>query len=66
MRRLWAYILLALTSLILVGVGFVPLMRNTNANIDYQSGREILFHVESKDGEGNELSQKNRSRRHVR
>ena len=57
MRRLWAYILLALTSLILVGVGFVPLMRNTNANIDYQSGREILFHVESKD-ETRELSQK--------
>ena len=58
MRRLWAYILLALTSLILVGVGFVPLMRNTNANIDYQSGREILFHVESKDGEDNQLSEK--------
>ena len=55
MRRLWAYILLAFTSLVLVGVGFVPLMRNTNANIDYQSGREILFHVESKD-ESTELS----------
>ena len=60
MRRLWAYILLALTSLILVGVGFVPLMRNTNANIDYQSGREILFHVEIKDDDtdSQELSQK--------
>lgn len=55
MRRLWAYILLAFTSLVLVGVGFVPLMRNTNANIDYQSGREILFHVETKD-ESRELS----------
>ena len=58
MRRLWAYILLALTSLILVGVGFVPLMRNTNANIDYQSGREILFHVENKNDVDNELSEK--------
>ncbi len=57
MRRLWAYILLSLTSLILVGVCFVPLMRNTNANIDYQSGREILFHVESKD-ETKELNDK--------
>lgn len=57
MRRLWAYILLALTSLILVGVGFVPLMRQTNANIDYQSGREILFHVEAKD-ESIELNKK--------
>ena len=55
MRRLWAYILLAFTSLVLVGVSFVPLMRNTNANIDYQSGREILFHVESKD-ESTELT----------
>ena len=55
MRRLWAYILLAFTSLVLVGVSFVPLMRNTNANIDYQSGREILFHIESKD-ESVELS----------
>ena len=57
MRRLWSYILLALTSFILVGVGFVPLMRKTNANIDYQSGREILFHVEKKDDE-TELSEK--------
>ena len=53
MRRLWAYILLALTSFILVGVGFVPLMRQTNANIDYQSGREIIFHIENKDGNDN-------------
>ena len=57
MRRLWAYILLAFTSLLLVGVGFVPVMRKTNANIDYQSGREILFHVESKDA-SRELTQK--------
>ena len=55
MRRLWAYILLAFTSLVLVGVGFVPLMRQSNANIDYQSGREILFHVEGKD-ESTELT----------
>ena len=49
MRRLWAYILLAFTSLLLVGVGFAPLMKNVNSNIDYQSGREIVFHVEGKD-----------------
>ena len=48
MRRLWAYILLAVTSLVLIGVGFVPLMRNVNSNMDYQPGREIVFHVESK------------------
>ena len=49
MRRLWAYILLAFTSLVLVGVGFSPLVKSANSNIDYQSGREIVFHVESKD-----------------
>lgn len=55
MRRLWAYILLAFTSLVLVGVGFTPLMKNVNSNIDYQSGREIVFHVEAKE-EGKELT----------
>ena len=49
MRRLWAYILLAVTSLVLIGVSFAPLMKNTRSNMDYQSGREIVFHVESKD-----------------
>ena len=51
MRRLWAYILLAFTSLLLVGVGFAPLMKGVNSNIDYQSGKEIVFHVEGKDEE---------------
>ena len=52
MRRLWAYILLAFTSLVLVGVAFTPVLKNANSNIDYQSGREITFHIESKeDGE---------------
>ena len=50
MRRLWAYILLAFTSLVLVGVGFTPVLKNANSNIDYQSGREITFHIEGKDG----------------
>ncbi len=49
MRRLWAYILLAFTSLVLVGVSFAPVLKNANSNIDYQSGREITFHIEAKD-----------------
>ena len=49
MRRLWAYILLAFTSLVLVGVCFTPVLKGANSNIDYQSGREITFHIESKD-----------------
>ena len=49
MRRLWAYILLAFTSLVLVGVGFSPVLKNANSNIDYQSGREITFHIQGKD-----------------
>lgn len=56
MRRLWAYILLAFTSLVLVGVGFTPVLKNANSNIDYQSGREITFHIESKD-EGVEVTE---------
>ncbi len=50
MRRLWAYFLLAFTSLVLVGVAFSPLLKSANSNIDYQSGREIIFHIENKDG----------------
>ena len=56
MRRLWAYILLAFTSLVLVGVCFTPVLKNANSNIDYQSGREITFHIESKD-EGVEVTE---------
>ncbi len=56
MRRLWAYILLAFTSLVLVGVGFTPVLKNANSNIDYQSGREITFHIEAKD-DGPEVNQ---------
>lgn len=53
MRRLWAYILLAFTSIVLVGVSFTPILKNAKSNMDYQSSREIMFHVQSKD-EGEE------------
>lgn len=50
MRRLWAYIILAFTSLVLVGVSIAPLLKDkVNSNIDYQPGRELVFRVYEKD-----------------
>ncbi len=49
MRRLWAYILLAVTSFVLVGVTFANVMSKVNSNIDYQSGMEMYFRVSEKE-----------------
>ncbi|MCR5184957.1 MAG: hypothetical protein K6C32_02625 [Bacilli bacterium] len=54
MRRLWAYILLAVTSLVLVGVSFAPMISKANSNMDYQPGRELIFRVYEKEGDGSE------------
>lgn len=49
MRRLWAYILLAFTSLVLVGVTFSSVMTQVDSNMDYQSSREMFFRIAEKE-----------------
>ena len=53
MRRIWAYIITALTALILVGVSFVSVFRQSTFNIEYSNGTEITFRVENIDETGN-------------
>ncbi len=59
MRRLWAHISLAFASLVAVGATFTTVLTKTNANMEYQEGREITFRVsEKKDAENPEAVSK--------
>lgn len=56
MRRLWAYIVLAFTALVLVGTTFVGEITKVNSNNQFENGREITFRVSDKDDEEVEFS----------
>lgn len=58
MRRIWAYILTALTALILVGTTFVGQITKVNSNIQFENGREIVFHVNDHDDDEKEFTDK--------
>ena len=45
MRRLWSHIILAATSLMMVGATFATVVTNIDSNIEYSSGRELVFRV---------------------
>ena len=45
MRRLWAYIITAFTALVLVGTTFTSVFVNANSNIEYDTGKEIVFRI---------------------
>ena len=51
MRRLWSHIILAATSLLMVGVSFAAVVKKTsnNTNIEFTSGREYVFRINAKD-----------------
>ena len=55
MRRLWSHIILAATSLVMVGATFATVVTNINSNIEFTSipGRELVFRVVEKDADGN-------------
>lgn len=55
MRRLWAYIIIAFTSIVLMGVSFPSLFENVQSNIEYQSGKEMVFRISDKEGEDIDL-----------
>ena len=49
MRRLWSYIILAGTSLVLMGSTFANVFKNSTSNIEYSDGRELVFRISEKD-----------------
>ena len=55
MRRLWSHIILAATSLLMVGVTFSAVVKKTsdNTNIEFTSGREYVFRINAKDADKN-------------
>ena len=55
MRRLCSHIILAATSLLMVGVTFSAVVKKTsdNTNIEFTSGREYVFRINAKDADKN-------------
>ena len=45
MRRLWSHIILAATSLVMVGATFATVVTNIDSNIEFTKGRELVFRV---------------------
>ena len=48
MRRLWSHIILAGTSLAMVGATFAAVVTNIDSNIEFTSGKELVFRVAEK------------------
>ena len=57
MRRLWSYIVLTGTSLVLMGSTFASVFKNSTSNIEFSDGREMVFRISEKDD--SELVEKN-------
>ena len=53
MRRLWSHIILAATSLLMVGVTFTTVIKkvSNNTNMEFTSGRELVFRINGKNTE---------------
>ena len=49
MRRLWSHIILAATSLVMIGATFATVVTNIDSNIEYEKGKELVFRVVKKD-----------------
>ncbi len=55
MRRFWSFIVLAFTALLVMGVSITAITVQADSNIEYQSGREIVFRIEDKEDKDLEL-----------
>ena len=51
MRRLWSYIILAFTSIVVMGASFANIFSKVNSNIEYAEGRELVFRISDKDND---------------
>ena len=52
MRRLWSHIVLAATSLLMVGATFATVVTNIDSNIEFSAGKELVFRVSQKGDDG--------------
>lgn len=48
MRRIWSYLILSFTTLMLIGVNFLSVMGGINTNLEFTSGREMVFRISDK------------------
>lgn len=53
MRRLWSHIIIAATSLLMVGATFATVVTNIESNIEFTPGKEFVFRVSKKGEDGN-------------
>ncbi|MCQ2801102.1 MAG: hypothetical protein MJ222_00395 [Bacilli bacterium] len=51
MRRLIAYITMAVSMLIAIGVAATPVLTKLNGGREFNTGREIVFNIDARDGE---------------
>ncbi len=49
MRKLWSYIILMFTALLVMAVSITPITTRAESNIEYQDGREIVFRISDKE-----------------
>lgn len=53
MRRLWSHIIIAATSLLMIGATFATVLTNIDTNIEFTSGKELVFRIMQKNEDGN-------------
>ena len=49
MRRLFTYLVLSITTFLLVGINFLSVIGNINTNLEFTSGREMVFRIQDKE-----------------
>ncbi len=56
MKRFIGYLILCLSILVSVFVGFIPTFYNVNSSVDYASGKEFIYQVKAKSLPSNNMS----------
>ena len=49
MRRLFTYLLISITTFLLVGINFLSVIGGVNTNLEFTSGREMVFRISDKE-----------------
>jgi preprotein translocase subunit SecD len=51
MRRLFTYLVLSITTFLLIGINFLSVIGGINTNLEFTSGREMVFRISDKENE---------------
>jgi preprotein translocase subunit SecF len=51
MRRLFTYLILSISTFLLVGINFLSVIGGINTNLEFTSGREMVFRITDKENE---------------